>query len=124
MQRSDFTATVGMTTGEDPQPIVKTLDTTMSWQAPVVTRDASSDTTSAAPVAVDGPTVLPAPTLVDEVVTPVPVTIASADAGTGMGIYDLTFGASGSKASATYDANAYAGAYAGTVTVSAISGPS
>jgi len=110
VQRSDFKANVGTT----EVPVLKTLDTTMSWQLPLVSRDSSSDTTSTAPSAAAGPTTI---RVGDDVV------IATATAGNGMGIYDLTFGASNHKISATYDANAYAGAYSGTVTVSAVSGP-
>ena len=113
VQRSAFIGNVNFGTAE--LPVYKTLDTTMSWQAPVVTLDSSSDSTSTAPVAVTGPTTIP---------TASAVNIASADADTGMGIYDLTFGASGSEISTTYAANAYAGAYAGSVTVSVVSGPS
>ena len=110
-QRSAFETNIGTTEA----PVLKPLVGTMSWEPAAVTVNEASNTPLAnAPVAAESTTTI---------LTGTAATIATAAANKGMGIYDLTFGAEDSQISMSYPADAYAGAYTGTVTVSAVTGP-
>jgi hypothetical protein len=89
---------------------VHTLDGVMSMPLSVVTKNDEGSNTPPEPVA-------------RTIGTGDPVTIASAAPDSGMGSYDLTFGAAAHKITMGITADDYAGTYTGTVTVSTISGP-
>ena len=89
-----------------------TLDGTFAMPAAVVTTvDSGSSTTGPVPAAQGSMTAGTA------------YTIASAAVNTGMGSYNLTFGADDHKLTMGITADDYVGIYSGTLTISTVSGP-